>query len=365
MILAKQQTPSRKAQHAMGSPIPLGPSFYYLDEFLAYFSGVKERSELTLKEYYYDICLFFRWYQVYMGRADAETAFEDIDISSIGLEDLRAIKLSDFYRYMSWLAQERDVGPAGRARKVSSLRAFFNFLTTKIHVLDYNPTAELESPKQLKALPQFLDIEESRALLAAAATSGESFAERDYCILAILISCGLRLSELCSLDVADIEGEQLRVIGKGSKERAVYLNHLAREAIDQYLPVRLPGKAGHEQALFISRNRQRMSQRAVENVVKKYLQMAGLDSRRYSTHKLRHTAATLMYQYGGADIRSLQQILGHSSVATTEIYTHISDRMLQDTVDQHPLNTYSKEDFVALGEEIFDRKSPNPSHKNA
>ncbi|MDY5836141.1 MAG: tyrosine recombinase XerC [Eubacteriales bacterium] len=323
---------------------------------MAYFSGVKERSELTLKEYYYDLSLFFRWYQVYMGRADADTEFEDIDISSITLDDLKAIKLSDFYRFMSWLAQEREVGPAGRARKVSALRAFFNFLTSKMHVLDYNPCSELESPKQMKALPQFLDIDESRALLAAAASSEDNFAERDYCILAILMSCGLRLSELCSLDVADVEGEQLRVLGKGSKERAVYLNHLTREAIEQYLPVRLPGKEGHETALFISRNRQRMSQRAVENVVKKYLQMAGLDSRRYSTHKLRHTAATLMYQYGGADIRSLQQILGHASVATTEIYTHISDRMLQTTVDQHPLNTYSKEDFVELGEEILEAK---------
>ncbi|MDO5033292.1 MAG: tyrosine recombinase XerC [Eubacteriales bacterium] len=334
---------------------PLPSYFYYLEEFLAYFSGVKERSELTIKEYAYDLSLFFRWYQVYQGRAQADTDFEDIDISTLDLEDLKAIKLSDFYRFMSWLAQERGVGPAGRARKVSSLRAFFNFLTTKIHVLDHNPAAELESPKQMKALPQFLDIEESRALLAAAASSQEAYAARDYCILALLISCGLRLSELCAIDVPDVEGEQLRVLGKGSKERTVYLNHLVREALDQYLPVRLAGKAGHEQALFISRNRQRMSQRAVENVVKKYLQMAGLDSRRYSTHKLRHTAATLMYQYGGADLRSLQQILGHSSVATTEIYTHISDRMLQDTIDQHPLNTYSKEDFTELGQEILDK----------
>lgn len=324
--------------------------FYYLEEFLAYFSGVKERSPLTIKEYSYDLQLFFRWYLVYMGRADAEVEFEDIDISIINLNDLKAIKLSDFYRFMSWLAQEREVGPAGRARKVSSLRAFFNYLTNKAKVLDINPSSELESPKQMKALPTFLDIKESERLLAAAAASTDNNHHRDYCILTLLVSCGLRLSELCGINLEDISDNTIRVTGKGNKQRTIYLNDLCLEAIDDYLKVRLKPKKEDWNALFISRNRKRISQRAVENVVKKYLELAGLDSSRFSTHKLRHTAATLMYQYGGADIRSLQQILGHASVATTEIYTHVSSQMLQDTVNQHPLNKLAKDDLKALGE---------------
>ncbi len=336
-------------------------SFYYLEEFLAYFSGVKERSDLTLKEYQYDLVMFFRWYHIYQGKGSAEEAFEDIDISYVDENILAQIKLSDFYRFLSWLSNERDVGPAARSRKVSALRSFFYFLTAKVNLLETNPTSDLESPKQMRSLPQFLDIEEARMLLAAAASSNDANASRDYCIITLFLTCGLRLSELVGININDINGDILRVIGKGRKERTVYLNRLAREAIREYLEERIPAKNDpeaneHKRPLFVSRNRRRISQRAVENVVKKYLQEAGLDSSRYSAHKLRHTAATLMYQYGGADLRSLQQILGHESVATTEIYTHVSSRMLQDTVDQHPLNIYSKEDFAALGENMEDIK---------
>lgn len=331
-------------------------SFYYLDEFMAYFSAVKERSDLTIKEYTYDLQLFFRWYLIYQGRIKGDEEFEDIDISVIDLSDLRDIKLGDFYRFLSWLSKERDVGPAGRSRKVSALRAFFNYLTSKAKVLETNPTQDLESPKQMRSLPQYLEVDEARALLAVAAASEDTNAARDYCILVLFLTCGLRLSELVGIDIKDIEGDKLRVIGKGNKERQVFLNHLAREAISDYLEERLPPKDDKEDALFISRNRQRISQRAVENVVKKYLQIAGLDSSRYSAHKLRHTAATLMYRYGEADLRSLQQILGHESVATTEIYTHVSSDMLQDTIDRHPLNTYSKDDFIEDGENLLQKK---------
>lgn len=331
-------------------------TFYYLDEFLAYFSAVKERSDLTIREYTYDLQLFFRWYLVYMGRISPNEEFEDIDLSVIDLSDLKAIQLGDFYRFFSWLANERGVGPAGRARKVSALRAFFDYLTNKAKVLDINPTSELESPKQMRALPQYLDIDEARSLLAMAAADDGPNASRDYCILVIFLTCGIRLSELVGIDLSDINGDSLRVIGKGNKERQVYLNQLAQEAIEAYLPERLLPKDEHEDALFVSRNRQRISQRAVENVVEKYLLMAGLDSKRYSPHKLRHTAATLMYQYGEADLRSLQQILGHESVATTEIYTHVSSSMLRDTIERHPLNTLSKEELAEDGERLQEKK---------
>lgn len=330
-------------------------SFYYLDEFLAYFSAVKERSELTVKEYYYDLALFFRWWKWVQGKAEGAETIEDIRISDITLTDLSSISLSVFYRFLAWLANERNVGPAGRARSVSSLRSFFGYLTNKLHVLDINPASDLESPKKMQSLPRYLDVDEARALLAAAASADDANASRDYCMLTLFVTCGLRLSELVGIDLRDIEGDTLRVVGKGNKERTIFLNHLAREAIEKYLPDRHLGKAQDQEALFISRNRNRISQRAVENVVKKYLALAGLDPDRYSAHKLRHTAATLMYQYGDADLRSLQQILGHSSVSTTEIYTHVTSRMLQDTVEQHPLNHYDKESFQALGEELFHR----------
>lgn len=320
--------------------------FDYLDEFLSYFSGVRERSPATMKEYHYDLRLFFRWLKQYRLPELKNVPLDEIDLSDIDKEFLEKVKLSEIYRFISWLAEERKNGPAARARRISAIRAFFNYLTGKIHLLDQNPAAELESPKQMKSLPRFLDVEESKALLRSAASSDERFSTRDFCILTLFLNCGMRLSELCGINVSDIRGESLRVIGKGSKERTVYLNGLCIDAVNEWLQERIPARKPDEDALFVSRNRRRISQRAVENVVKKYLLSAGLDPKRYSAHKLRHTAATLMYQHGQVDLRSLQQILGHESVATTEIYTHISSSMLHDAVDKNPLNQMSREELL-------------------
>lgn len=333
--------------------------FPLLDDFMAYFQGVRERSAKTLSEYHYDLRLFFRWYKQNKKLVDRDLPLEEIDISDIDLDLLRRIQLSDFYRYLSWLASERSVGPAARARKVSALRAFFTYLSAKLHLLESNPAANLESPKKMKSLPRYLDMQESVALLASAASDDDANASRDYCILTLFLNCGMRLSELCGIDLADIREGQLRVLGKGNKERTIYLNKLCEEALADYLKVRHDGRHPDENALFISRNRRRISQRAVENVVKKYLLKAGLDPRRYSVHKLRHTAATLMYQYGEVDLRSLQQILGHESVATTEIYTHVTARMLEKAAEQHPLNQFS---HALLAREAEDSDaSPEPT----
>lgn len=328
-------------------------SFYWLDEFFSYFSGIRERASGTIQEYHYDLELFFRFLKQHRNLVASDEDFEMIDISDIDKEFLRSIKLSEMYRFVSWLANERDNGPAARSRRISSIRTFFNYLFTKAKILDFNPAAELESPKLQKNLPRHLSVEESIVLLSQAANSDDQFSERDYCILTLFLNCGMRLSELCSINLSDLSEDTLIVLGKGGKERTIYLNSICIQAIQEYLPVRLDPKPDHKEsqdALFISRNRRRISQRAVQNLVKKYLLKAGLDPKKYSAHKLRHTAATLMYQHGHVDLRSLQQILGHSSVSTTEIYTHINDDMLHEAVEKNPLNLYRKSDFKADGD---------------
>lgn len=323
-------------------------SFYWFDEFISYFSGIKERSDGTIQEYEYDLELFFRFLKQYRG-LDKGQDFNEISIEDIDLEFLKSIQLSEMYRFISWLGQERDNGPAARSRRISALRSFFNFLHTKAKVIDSNPAAELESPKLKKTLPKYLSVDESISVLSEAVNSDDPFAQRDYCILTLFLNCGMRLTELCNIDISDIKEDTLTVIGKGGKERTIYLNQICVQAINDYLPHRIKPKLSDKEsqdALFISRNRRRISQRAVQNMVKKYLEKAGIDTRKYSVHKLRHTAATLMYQYGQVDIRSLQQILGHSSVSTTEIYTHINEDMLHEAVEKNPLNTYRKSDFI-------------------
>lgn len=276
-----------------------------------------------------------------------DQAFEEISITDIDEDFLRSVKLSEMYRFVAWLGNERDNGPASRSRRISAIRTFYNFLSTKAKIIEYNPAAELESPKQMKKLPRYLSVDESISVLSEAANSDDQFSSRDYCILTLFLNCGMRLSELCSINLSDIAEETLTVMGKGGKERTIYLNSICIQAIDDYLPERLEPKSEEKNdPLFVSRNRRRISQRAVQNIVKKYIVKAGLDPKKYSAHKLRHTAATLMYQYGQVDLRSLQQILGHTSVSTTEIYTHINDEMLHQAVENNPLNLYRKSDFT-------------------
>lgn len=320
-------------------------SFHWMEEFLDYFSGVRERTANTMKEYRYDLMLFFRWLKRERGLVPRGTELDEIDLSDIDEHFLRKIKLSELYRFVSWLAVERKNGPAARARRISAIRSFFRYLHGKVKVLEQNPAAELELPKKMKTLPRFLDMDESLALLRTVANSEDKNSTRDYCIITLFLNCGMRLSELCGLDVSDIHENRLTVLGKGRKERTVYLNQVSMEALQQWLEERVPARHPDEDALFVSRNRRRISQRAVENVVKKYIVQAGLDPARYSPHKLRHTAATLMYQHGQVDLRSLQQILGHESVATTEIYTHINDQMLQRAVEKNPLNEFRMKDL--------------------
>ena len=317
-------------------------TFPRLEEFLGYYQAIKGRSLGTIRQYRYDLVMFFRFMlRPRESSVPEDDAWEEIDLSLVNDHYLKQVRLSDMYAYVSWLAAARNVAPSTRARRISSLRSFFGYLTNKANLLEENIADRLETPKQIKQLPRHLSLDESKELLSAAAESETRYSSRDYCILTFFLNCGLRLAELCSIDIPNIKEDRMTVMGKGGKERTIYLNGACIRALQDYLPERFEAKKKDKHALFISRLGTRVQPRAVQNIIKKYIVSAGLDPRRYSTHKLRHTAATLMYQYGEVDIRSLQAILGHSTVATTEIYTHIDNKQLHNAVDRNPLNQLS------------------------
>ncbi|MGI6181578.1 MAG: tyrosine recombinase XerC [Agathobaculum sp.] len=315
-----------------------------LRDFLTYISTIQGKSAKTAHEYYLDLRLFFRVIKRNKGLAPRELPVDCIPIDDIDVPFLRDITLSDVYDYLEYMAGERptqqnsgatDYGLSGtsRARKVSAIRSFFRYLTDKKHVLENNPVSNLESPTVRQSLPVYLSTDDSMRLLEAVQGA---YAERDYCILTFFLNCGMRVSELVGLNLTDFQGDTVRVLGKGNKERTVYLNEACAAALAAYLPKRIAPHEQDKNALFISRNRNRINVQTVKWLVKKYIGQAGLDTQKYSAHKLRHTAATLMYQ-NGVDIRTLQNILGHTSVNTTMIYTHIEDSSLREAAAKNPL----------------------------
>ncbi len=305
-------------------------------EFLNYLSVVRSKSELTVLEYASDLRLFFRFMLVYRGIVAKDTEFEKIDISFIDLDFIKTVKISDAYAFLSYCRSERKNDSASIARKVSSLRAFFKYLCVKMKQIPENPMEELESPKLKKALPKYLSLEESIQLLDSIDGRDK---ERDYAIITIFLNCGLRLSELCSLNYSDIKTDgTMTVTGKGNKERTIYLNEMCVNAVKEYMKVRPVDGVKDKHALFLSNRKSRISPKTVQHIVEKFIEKSGLGDRGYSTHKLRHTAATLMYQKGGVDVLLIKDILGHENLATTEIYTHIVDEQLKDAVSSNPLN---------------------------
>ncbi len=306
-------------------------------EFVEYMKNIKGNSEKTIIAYSYDLKLFFKFMKIKKNIVPNSISFDDIRIDDIDDYFLRTIGLNDLYSFISYSATERNNCNYARARKVACIRSFFKYLHTKLKIIDTNPAMELEPPKISVKQPRYLNLEESKKLLKV--VNGK-YKERDYAMLMLFLNCGLRLSELVSININSIKGDTLKVIGKGDKERTVYLNKASANAINAYLRVRNPNgiKLLDKNALFVSRNRKRISPRTVQVIVKKYIKAAGLDDEVYSTHKLRHTAATLMYKHGNVDIRALQKILGHKSVATTQIYTHIDDDRLRKAVQANPLS---------------------------
>lgn len=310
-----------------------------LDNFLNYLETIKGKSKNTISGYSIDLTLFFRFLKVYKGLiTDANLEFEEIPINDIENDFIKNIKLTDIYAYLSYVEKNRENGTYARARKVAALKSFFKFLHNKAKIIDDNPTLELESPKLDKRQPVYLTLEQSLELLNSLDKSDKNY-YRDYCILTLFLNCGLRLSELCSINLEKIKSDTLTIIGKGNKERTVYLNEACLKAIENYLNVRDISKTSEEDKkyLFISGRNKPINKRTVELLVKKHIGNAGIVDGKYTPHKLRHTAATLMYKHGNVDIRSLQNILGHENISTTQIYTHVDDDSLREAVKANPL----------------------------
>ena len=309
-------------------------------DFLNYMHTIKGKSENTIKEYYYDMRTFLRFIKMAHGMVSDGILFDEIKVNNIDISLVRTINLSDLYSYMAFVSRERDNSATSRARKVASIKSFFNYFHTKAKLLEVNIALELDSPKIVKRLPKYMNIEESKSLLRSIEGKNK---ERDYAIITLFLNCGLRLSELVSININKIKKDTLTVIGKGDKERTIYLNAASLHAINNYLKVRPADRVKDKKALFLSERRQRISPKTVQYLVKKYIKVAGLDNEKYSTHKLRHTAATLMYKHGNVDIRALQEILGHESISTTEIYTHLDSEQLRDAVNANPLAGFHEE----------------------
>ena len=305
-----------------------------IKQFLLYMQNIKGRSLKTVDEYYIDLRTFFRFINMNRKLVDSSLEFDEIKIDNVNSDLIASVTLRETYEFMNYLLRERNNNQASRARKTSSLRQFYKYLERN-HIIENNPLKDLETPKRKKSLPKYLTLEQSIELLNA--VEGENY-YRDYCILTLFLNCGLRLSELVGLNFSDIRNDNtMRVLGKGNKERVIYLNKACIDAINAYKKVRPVDGVKDKNALFISRNHNRMSPKTVQAMVYKYLEKIGLNAQGYSCHKLRHTAATLMYQTGDVDIRVLKDILGHENLGTTEIYTHLSSRQLKQAAESNPL----------------------------
>ena len=310
-------------------------SFPILKEYLFYQQTIRQKSVKTVDEYFLDLRTFFRFLKQYRGDVPSDADFESIVIDDIDLDFLKTVTLNDAYEFMNYLQRERGNLAASRARKCSSIKGFFKYITQKKHYLEKDPVEELEVPKKKKALPKYLTLEQSIELLNA--VEGEN-RERDYAILTLFLNCGLRVSEMSGLNYTDIRNDNtIRVLGKGNKERVIYLNSACVNAVNDYMRVRPVDGVIDKNALFISRNHRRMSVKTIQAMVYKYLEKIGLSAQGYSCHKLRHTAATLMYQHGGVDVRVLKEVLGHENLGTTEIYTHLSSEQMKKAADSNPL----------------------------
>ncbi len=311
----------------------------FLNSFLDYTATILNKSPNTVKEYNYDLNRFLKYISYHL-KLTTENNLDEIDIHDMTVDDLNKITLEDIHSYLFYLANKFQSKPATRARKASSIRVFFKYLTQK-GIIKQNPALNLETPKLGKRIPKYLSLDDSKKLLATANDEGARNGERDYAIITLFLNCGMRLSELVGINIKDIDFNEykLNVIGKGNKERAIYLNKACINAINAYLAVRPKTgiKKGSEDALFLSERLERISNRTVQYTVKQELLKAGLDTNKYSVHKLRHTAATLMYKYGNVDIRALQELLGHESISTTEIYTHVDNEQIRNAVEVNPL----------------------------
>lgn len=323
----------------------------FLNDFLAYSLTILNKSQNTIKEYNYDLAHFLKYITFKYKLTDVkdEEFIKTIKINCFDLQTLERIKLPDIHSFLAYLKTCYNSKPATLARKTASIKVFFNYMCNKTKKISQNPAQDLETPKLGKRLPKYLTLEQSKNLLATVSNPVENVnhgnhnnSERNFAMITILLNCGLRLQELININISDIdfENSKLNVIGKGNKERTIYLNKACIKAINKYLAVRPRDevKFDSRDALFLSEQKRRISRRTVQYIVKEELKNAGIEkASSYSVHKLRHTAATLMYKYGDVDIRALQELLGHESISTTEIYTHVDNEQIRDAVEKNPL----------------------------
>jgi len=320
-----------------------------LRDFLVYHETIQGHSRKTVDEYYLDLRNFFRFMKIEKGRVPRTAEFEEISIDDVDLALASSVTLTDVYSYMSYLSRDRakhanspttgyGLEATARARKIAAIRSFYKYLTNKAKLLKENPMQDLDSPRLKKSLPRYLDFDESLRLLESVDEPNQA---RDYCILTLFLNCGLRISELVGLNLSDVRGDQLRVLGKGNKERILYLNEACCQAIEDWLAERSRQAAADKNALFLTRRHTRMTTDAVHYMVKQRMKKAGLDASLYSSHKLRHTAATLMLQ-NGVDVRTLQEVLGHEHLNTTQIYTHVDNDNLRLAAQANPLGRTRK-----------------------
>ena len=320
-----------------------------LREFLTYHETIKGQSQLTISEYYLDLRMFLRFVKLMRNDMPIHTNLGDIPIKDVDINFVREITTSEIFDFLSYLANDRNPDPdspaqdygisaSARARKLSAIKSFYKYLTVRTKQLQENPVADLEYPKLRKSLPKYLTMEQSAALLSS--VSGQN-QKRDYAIIMLFLNCGIRRSELVGLNMTDVYEDRIRVVGKGNKERFVYFGTPCRKAIDAYMEERKKQVLTDNRALFGSRNGNRISVTAVHRLVEKALKQAGLDSTQFSAHKLRHTAATMMLS-GGVDVKTVQEVLGHENLNTTQIYTHIENTELKLAAKANPL---SKLDF--------------------
>ena len=320
-----------------------------LRDFLIYHETIKGQSQLTIQEYYLDLRMFLRFILLMRNNMPIHTQLDDIPIKNLDLDFIRQITTTDVFEFLSYLANDRTINPdapapeygispSARARKLSAIKSFYKYLTVRTKQLTNNPVADMEYPKLRKSLPKYLTLEQSASLLKAVSGPNE---KRDYAILMLFLNCGIRRSELVGLNISDVYEDRIRVVGKGNKERFVYFGTSCRKAIDEYLVERNKKILSDNRALFGSRDSNRISVTAVHRLVKKYLTLAGLDYTQFSAHKLRHTAATMMLS-GGVDVKTVQEVLGHENLNTTQIYTHIENTELKIAAEANPL---SKLDF--------------------
>ena len=330
-------------------------------DFLVYHETIQGHSKHTVDEYFLDLRSFFRFLKLEKLQIPRNTPFDEIPIDDVDLDLAKNVTLTDVYSYMNYLSRERSLNGASRARKVATIRSFYKYLTNKAKLIAVNPVQDLDAPHMKKALPRYLNLDESVNLLQS--VDGKN-AVRDYCILTLFLNCGLRISELIGLNKTDVRGNQLRVLGKGNKERILFLNDACQQALDDWLTERSGMTLIDQDALFVTlQNRRRITKAAVHKLVKKHLSAAGLDSTQYSSHKLRHTAATLMLQ-NGVDVRTLQEVLGHDHLNTTQIYTHVDSDDLRLAARANPLNQVKKrkksDEFAESELENAEDLSPAP-----